>query len=116
MREPAAADATPDGGAETRPGDVPDAGEPVPISYEQFGERFLRAAVTAERIAAGVAVLRGRVIDFGPVNAAPAGLIKFAAHGELGQAEVTQRESGTAAFDLALPVELDLQIDLSPDQ
>jgi hypothetical protein len=95
-----------------------DSDPPVAISFEQFGERFLRSAVTAERITAGVASLAGRVIEFGPVNVAPAGLIKVSAQGTVGQPDVAPREATgePAAFDLALPVDLDLQIDLGLDR
>lgn len=94
-----------------------DADEPVAISFEQFGERFLRSAVTAERITQGVSSLAGRRIEFGPVNAAPAGLVKVSAQGTVGQPRVTPHEGGEpAAFDLALPVDLDLQIDISLDR
>lgn len=97
--------------------DTVETDEPVAISFAQFGERFLRSAVRAERIEQGVASLAGRRIEFGPVNVAPAGLIKVSAQGTVGEPRVTSREGGEpAAFDLALPVDLDLQIDLGLDR
>ena len=91
--------------------------EPAALSFSQFGERFLTTAVTAERINGAVSSLEGRVIEFGPVSVAPAGLVKVSANGTIGGPDVAPRANGhPAAFDLVVPVNLDLLIDLGLDK
>jgi hypothetical protein len=53
--------------------------DPKWIEYADFGERFVRYAVTEDRIAAAVAGMTGRGVQIGPFSLGPAGLAGFAA-------------------------------------
>ena len=41
------------------------------IEYADWGERFFRSAVSAERVLAGINVLAGQQIDVGPMGVGP---------------------------------------------
>jgi hypothetical protein len=88
------------------------AAKPDYASYEAFGRAFFEAAVTEERVKLAARGLAGRPIDFGPIGVGPVGLVKVSARGKVGEPTTARRASDFVAFDLVLPVDLALVIDL----
>ena len=84
------------------------------VSYETWGAAFFRAAVTADRIASGVAALSGQPIDFGPIGVGPAKIARISATGTIGQAEVSPMPGEALAYRVQIPVTLDFELGL-PD-
>ncbi len=98
--------------AESRPRDTEarPRHDPAWISYEEFGERFVRAAVTPERIAAAIKDIGGQGLVIGPLNLGPAAHV--GAEGKLGAPKVIGRHGDAVAFDVEIPVSLSLQVKL----
>ncbi len=86
------------------------------MSYEDFGRRFFEHAVTQERVAAAFTDLAGSAFDFGPIGAGPARLAKVSAHVLLGTPTLNREEAAVISFELVIPVEVDLSIDLAVDK
>lgn len=84
------------------------------VSYETWGNAFFRAAVTADRVAGGVAALSGQPIDFGPIGVGPARLAKISATGSIGEAAITPESGEALAYRVEIPVTLDFELGL-PD-
>lgn len=87
-------------------------GELAPMSYAEFGARFFATAVTRERIAEAAQGLAGRPIDVGPLGVGPLGLVKVRANGAVGTPEIVDRDGELVAFDVAVPVDLDMVIEI----
>lgn len=85
------------------------------IGYAEFGERFFRTAVTAERIEASLARLAGDPISFGPIGAGPGKVAQVRARGAVREGTATPVEDDEVRFRLAIPVDLELRIDLGVD-
>lgn len=84
-------------------------------SYEEFGRSFFRLAVTEDRVLAGINVLAGEPIDFGPIGVGPGRLAKVSARGNLQPATLERVEGEHVQFRVALPVSLRLTVDLQLD-
>lgn len=95
---------------------VPVSAPQRPISYEEFGRRFLEYAVSEERIAAAFAALTGTAFDVGPIRVGPARLAKVAAHVRLGEPLVHRRVDEIIDFGLVLPLRVGLLVDLGIDR
>ncbi|MEO9140187.1 MAG: hypothetical protein ABI345_14115 [Jatrophihabitans sp.] len=91
---------------------------PVPalMSYADFGQRFFEAAVTRERVVAAAAGLAGRPIEVGPLGVGPLGVVKVRANGEVGAPIVEPREGEHVAFEVTVPVDLHLVIEVGLDK
>jgi hypothetical protein len=90
-----------------------DAPPPDPWSWideATFGERFLRAAVTVARLTAGFAALAGSPLSIGPLSAGPRDMATVTAVGAVGTPVVAPRPGPELAFDVRLPVDLDLVV------
>ncbi len=85
------------------------------LSYAEFGERFFFYAVTAERIEASLERLAGDPIAFGPIAAGPGGIAQVKARGTTGAGTATPVEGDEVRYRLAIPVSLELRIQLGPD-
>ncbi|HJQ43083.1 MAG TPA: hypothetical protein VJ831_08360 [Jatrophihabitantaceae bacterium] len=85
-------------------------------SYEEFGRGFFVAAVTEERILAGVAGLTGESISFGPLSAGPAKIAKVSATGRIGTPHVERLTESVPQFRLDVPVDLQITIRLPLDE
>jgi hypothetical protein len=81
------------------------------ISYADFGQAFFERAVTEQRVQQAARGLAGRPIEFGPINIGPLGLPKVSAKGTVGEPIARRREGDLVAFELVLPVEVNLLID-----
>ncbi len=85
------------------------------MDYGEFGEQFFRHAVTAERIEASLARLAGDPIAFGPIGAGPGKVAQVKARGTVGEGTATPVDDAEVRFRLAIPVALELRLDLGVD-
>lgn len=81
------------------------------IDYADFGERFVRHAVTRARIEAAVSGMAGRGMTIGPFSVGPAGLAGFVAEGSVGK-PVIARSGPQVTFEVRVPVSLHVTITL----
>jgi hypothetical protein len=88
------------------------AGQPDFVEYAEFGERFVRRAVTEQRVLRAVAALAGHPVRFGPIGVGPGGLVKASATGDVGHPALTRRAGDLVSFDMLFPVDLQLTVDL----
>jgi hypothetical protein len=92
-------------------------GETAYCSYDEFGRRFFAYAVNEQRILRAVGDLAGSAISFGPIGAGPARIAKVSAEGRIGAASIKRLANPTeVAFELALPVALELRVNLGVDR
>lgn len=96
------------------PAVVPD--ELVFVSYADFGQRFFETAVTRDRIVEAAGNLAGRPVDFGPLGVGPLGLVKVSATGAVGDPDVGRIDGEHVAFQLTIPVALQLTIEIGLDK
>ncbi|MBF6174455.1 hypothetical protein [Nocardia blacklockiae] len=81
------------------------------IEYADFGERFVKHAVTRARIEAAVSGMAGRGMAIGPFSVGPAGLAGFVAEGAVGK-PVIARSGPHVTFEVLVPVSLHVTITL----
>jgi hypothetical protein len=86
------------------------------ISYAEFGRRFLEYAASEERISGAFAQLTGTAFDFGPIGVGPGRLAKVTAEVQLGASRLRRHGEETIAFELIIPLEVDLLLDLTVDR
>ncbi|WP_280260291.1 hypothetical protein [Nocardia abscessus] len=86
------------------------------ISYAEFGRRFLEYAASEERISGAFDQLTGTAFDFGPIGVGPGRLAKVTAEVQLGSARLRRHDEETIAFELIIPLDLDLLLDLAVDR
>ncbi|WP_063051179.1 hypothetical protein [Nocardia arthritidis] len=86
------------------------------ISYAEFGRRFLEYAASEERISGAFAQLTGTAFDFGPIGVGPGRLAKVTAEVQLGASRLRRRGDETIAFELIIPLQVDLLVDLTVDR
>ncbi|MGY2061739.1 hypothetical protein ACW9HQ_43270, partial [Nocardia gipuzkoensis] len=79
--------------------------------YGEFGERFVRHAVTPARIESAVSGMAGRGITLGPFSLGPAGLAGFVAEGSVGK-PVIARSGPDVTFEVRVPVTLHVTVTL----
>lgn len=93
--------------------DPPDADR---TTYAAFGERFFAHAVTAQRITDALSGLAGDEIAFGPIGVGPGRVARVGAQGRVGAATATPTgDAELVSFRLAIPVTLQLRVDLGVD-
>jgi hypothetical protein len=85
------------------------------IAYSEWGERFFRDAVTAERVLTGINVLAGQQIDVGPMGVGPGRVVKVTAKGEIGTAVGDRVSDEPVTFAVLLPASLEFSINLGVD-
>ena len=83
------------------------------ITYDEFGERFFRHAVSAERISEAVGDLNGRTVNIEPMRTGPRDIAKVSAKGFVRSPKVVPRAGDKVTFDVTIPVALDLQISIA---
>ncbi|MBY8854923.1 hypothetical protein K7711_00360 [Nocardia sp. CA2R105] len=86
------------------------------ISYEDFGRRFLEYAASESRIAGAFSQLTGAAFDFGPIGVGPGRLAKVSAQVRLGEPVLVRNLGEEITFDLAIPLNVDLLLDLTVDR
>lgn len=82
----------------------------MPISYEEFGVRFIELAVTDERLASALAAVAGDVIRVGPLGVGPGGAATVDAEGRVGSPAVERIPGTPLQFRATLPVDLSLDV------
>ena len=85
------------------------------IGYGEWGERFFEAAVTEERVLAGVNAMAGQQINFGPLGVGPGRIAKVTAVGEIGMATGQRTSTDPVQIRVELPVTLHFKLDLGVD-
>jgi hypothetical protein len=80
------------------------------LTHEEFGEAFLRAAVTPERIASAIHRIAGDSVVVGPLRAGPGGAASVVAKGELGEPAAEVLPGEALAFAVRLPVRLRITV------
>ncbi|MBF6171174.1 hypothetical protein [Nocardia blacklockiae] len=86
------------------------------LSYEEFGRRFLEYAASEQRIAGAFGQLTGAAFDFGPIGVGPGRLAKVSAQVRLGEPKLTREVDGHIRFEVAIPLSVDLLLDLAVDR
>ncbi|MEU7764395.1 hypothetical protein AB0B25_04650 [Nocardia sp. NPDC049190] len=86
------------------------------ISYEEFGRRFLAYAASEERIAGAFGQLTGTAFDFGPIGVGPGRLAKVTARVQLGEPLLRRRIGEAISFELVIPLDVELLLDLAVDR
>ncbi|UGT65378.1 hypothetical protein LTT66_18595 [Nocardia gipuzkoensis] len=86
------------------------------ISYAEFGRRFLEYAASEDRISGAFDQLTGTAFDFGPIGVGPGRLAKVTAEVQLGSARLRRHDDETIVFELIIPLDLDLLLDLAVDR
>jgi len=85
------------------------------IDYGEWGMRFFEAAVTEERVLAGVNAMAGQKIEFGPLGVGPGRVAKVTAVGHIGTASGGRTLLDPVRIDVRLPVTLQFKLDLGVD-
>jgi hypothetical protein len=86
------------------------------ISYEEFGRRFLEYAASEHRIASAFSQLTGAAFDFGPIGVGPGRIAKVSAGVRLAEPVLRRDTDGDITFELAIPLNVDLLLDLAVDR
>ncbi|WP_280271422.1 hypothetical protein [Nocardia wallacei] len=89
---------------------------PTYLSYEEFGRRFLLYAASEQRITGAFGQLTGAAFDFGPIGVGPGRLAKVSAQVQLGEPTLKRDVGSYIEFDLAIPLSVDLLLDLALDR
>ncbi|WP_040869534.1 hypothetical protein [Nocardia exalbida] len=82
------------------------------IGYGEFGHRFFSRIVTRERVSDVVERLAGRPIEVGPLRTGPRAGAVVTVRGAVRMPRLADRSADPVAFDLTLPVSLDITVDV----
>jgi hypothetical protein len=86
------------------------------MTYEEFGRRFFEIAVTEERVGAAIADIAGAEFTMGPMAQGPGKIAKVTAKVEVQDPSVTRQVGEQITFDIRIPLEIELVIDLRIDK
>ncbi|OMC13234.1 hypothetical protein A5735_12845 [Mycolicibacter heraklionensis] len=86
------------------------------LTYEEFGRKFFEVAVTEERVAAAFAVIAGDEFEMPTMRQGPGGIAKVTAKVRVQQPRVTRDVGDLLTFEIHIPLEIDLLIDLRLDK
>jgi hypothetical protein len=86
------------------------------MTYEEFGRRFFEIAVTEERVADAFGAIAGDQFEMGPMRQGPGGLAKVTAKVTIEQPKAHRIPGDTIAFDVRIPLAIDMVIDLRLDK
>ncbi|MEU7764469.1 hypothetical protein AB0B25_05025 [Nocardia sp. NPDC049190] len=82
------------------------------IDYDEFGRRFFARVVTRDRVFDVVERLAGRPIEVGPLRAGPRNAASVSVRGSVRVPRLVERSAEPVAFDLTLPVSLDITVEV----
>ncbi|MEU4342182.1 hypothetical protein AB0H00_13100 [Nocardia sp. NPDC023852] len=82
------------------------------IGYDEFGDRFFSRVVTRDRVFEVVERLAGRPIEVGPLSTGPRNAATVTVRGSVRVPRLVDRSAKPVAFDLTLPVCLDITVDV----
>ena len=86
------------------------------VTYEEWGRIFFEVAVTEERVAAAFAAIAGDQFELGPMGQGPGRIAKVTAKVTIGEPKATRQLGDTITFDIRIPLEIDLLVDLRLDK
>jgi hypothetical protein len=86
------------------------------MTYEEFGRRFFEIAVTEERVGTAIADIAGAEFTMGPMAQGPGKIAKVTAKVEVQDPSVTRQVGELITFDIRIPLEIELIIDLRIDK
>ena len=86
------------------------------MTYEEFGRRFFEIAVTEERVGAAIADIAGPEFSMGPMAQGPGKIAKVTAKVQVQDPSVTRHVADLITFDIRIPLEIELVIDLRIDK
>ncbi|MGK8522224.1 hypothetical protein ACRS6B_12000 [Nocardia asteroides] len=102
-----------------RSAEAAEAVRPAPgdsMSYAEFGRRFLEYAASEARISGAFDQLTGTAFDLGPIGVGPGRLAKVTAEVQLGASRLRRHDDETIAYELIIPLDIDLLLDLAVDR
>lgn len=80
------------------------------IDYGEFGERFVRRAVTTERVHDALQSIAGKSLTIGPIGAGPLSFIRLSATAAIGDPVVHARSGELVTFDATIPLSMSLHV------
>jgi hypothetical protein len=86
------------------------------MTYEEFGRRFFEIAVTDERVGAAIGQIAGEEFTMGPMAQGPGKFAKVTARVNVQDPSVTRHLGEQITFDIRIPLEIELVIDLRIDK
>lgn len=86
------------------------------LSYEEFGRRFFEVAVSEKRVADAIGAIAGDEFEMGPMGQGPGGIAKVTARVRVQYPRVTRHIGETISFDIRIPLEINMVIDLRIDK
>ncbi len=86
------------------------------MTYEEFGRRFFEIAVTEERVGAAIGQIAGAEFTMGPMAQGPGKIAKVTAKVKVQGPAVTRKLGDQITFDIHIPLEIELVIDLRIDK
>ena len=86
------------------------------MTYEEFGRRFFEIAVTDERVGSAIADIAGAEFSMGPMAQGPGKIAKVTANVKVQDPSVTRQLGEQITFDIRIPLEIELLIDLRIDK
>lgn len=89
---------------------------PQNLTYEEFGRRFFEVAVTEKRVADAIGAIAGDEFEMGPMGQGPGGIAKVTARVRIQTPRVTRHVAEAITFDIRIPLEINLTIDLRIDK
>lgn len=86
------------------------------LTYEDWGRRFFEVAVTEERVAAAFGAIAGDRFQLGPIAQGPGRIARVSADVEIGSPTATRHLGESITFDIRIPLDIDLLVDLRLDK
>jgi hypothetical protein len=86
------------------------------LTYEEWGRKFFEVAVTEERVAAAFAAIAGDEFELGPMGQGPGRIAKATAKVKIGEPAAIRHLGETITFDIRIPLNIDLLVDLRLDK
>jgi hypothetical protein len=86
------------------------------LRYEEFGRRFFEIAVSEKRVADAIGSIAGEEFEMGPMSQGPGGIAKVTARVRVQSPRVARQVGETITFDIRIPLEINMVIDLRIDK
>jgi len=86
------------------------------MTYEEFGRKFFDIAVSEERVCGAIAATAGDAFEIGPIAQGPGKFAKVTAKVRIMDPRVTRTMGEMITFDIRIPLEIDMVVDLRIDK
>lgn len=86
------------------------------ITYEEFGRRFFEVAVSEQRVGDAIGSIAGDAFELGPIAQGPGKIAKVTARVKIQKPRVRRIVGDIITFSIAIPLEIDMMIDLRIDR